>query len=111
VQTRSLRSTLTGPNAKALYRQENATFRELARRLSPFRDADVRLEAFDELLSRTAQRPEHFAPLRDLLLGGDQRDTPKALEEQFPVTAQEARAAEERLKKADLPNEPGFETH
>ena len=34
---------LLRPNAKALYRQENAAFRNIARRLSRFRDADVRL--------------------------------------------------------------------
>ncbi len=34
---------LLRPNAKALYRQENAAFRNIARRLSRFRDTDVRL--------------------------------------------------------------------
>jgi CHAD domain-containing protein len=43
---------LLRPNAKALYRQENAAFRDIARGLSPFRDSDVRLEAFDDLVSR-----------------------------------------------------------
>lgn len=50
---------LLRPNAKALYRQENAAFRDMARGLSPFRDADVRLETFDDLVSRT-DRPERL---------------------------------------------------
>jgi hypothetical protein len=63
---------LLRPNAKALYRQENAAFRDMARGLSLFRDADVRLETFDDLVSRT-DRPERFAAFREML-GDDDRD-------------------------------------
>lgn len=53
---------LLRPNAKALYRKENAAFRDIARGLSPFRDADVRLQAFDDLVGRMTNRSDslHF---------------------------------------------------
>ena len=41
---------LLRPRAKAIYLRENAAFRKMARRFSSFRDADVRLKTFDELV-------------------------------------------------------------
>ena len=54
------------PHARELYRRENAAFREIARPLSPFRDAHVQKETFDQLVSRTPER-ERFAGLKDLM--------------------------------------------
>ena len=58
-------------HAKPLDHQENATFRDITHRFSSFRDIDVRLEKFDELVG--ADESERFAPLRDLLVR--RRDT------------------------------------
>ena len=97
---------LLRPNAKALYRQENAAFRDMARGLSPFRDADVRLETFDDLTSR-AERPERFAAFREMLCDDDRDET--KLEEQLSWTVTEVHAAHERLKEAKMPNHAAFE--
>ena len=96
---------LLRPNAKALYRQENAAFRDMARGLSPFRDADVRLETFDDLVSR-ADKPERFAAFRKMLCDHDRDDT--TLEEQLSWTVKEAHAAHERLKEANMSNRAAF---
>jgi CHAD domain-containing protein len=97
---------LLRPNAKALYRQENAAFRDIARGLSPFRDADVRLEAFDDLVSRTDE-PERFAAFRETL-GDHLRGDTKLLGEQLSWTAKEVHAAQERLKEANISNAAAF---
>jgi CHAD domain-containing protein len=89
---------LLRPNAKALYREENAAFRDIARGLSRFRDADVRLQAFDDLVGRIDE-PERFAAFREML-GEHHRDNTKLLEEQLSWTAKEVHAAQERLKEA-----------
>lgn len=91
---------LLRPHAKPLYRQENATFRDIAQRFSSFRDTDVRLETFDELVG--PDESERFAPLRDLLVR--RRDT-GLLQEQVSLTAREVIEVRERLKRADIPNE------
>ena len=96
---------LLRPNAKAPYRQENAAFREIARGLSPFRDADVRLETFDDLVSRT-DRPERFAAFREVLCDHDRGD--KKLQEQLSWTVKEVHAAHERLKEANMSNRAAF---
>ena len=96
---------LLRPNAKALYRQENAAFRDMARGLSPFRDADVRLETFDDLVSRT-DGPERFAAFRERL-GDHHRDETK-LEEQLSWTVKEVHAAHERLMEANMSNRAAF---
>ena len=57
---------LLRPHARELYRRENAAFRDIARRLSPFRDAHVQVETFDQLVSRAPER-ERFAGLKDLM--------------------------------------------
>ena len=93
---------LLRPNAKALYRQENAAFRDIARGLSPFRDADVRLEAFDDMVSRTDELKQ-FAAFREML-GDRHRDETKLLEEKLSWTAKEVHAAQERLKEAQISN-------
>jgi ABC-type Fe3+-citrate transport system substrate-binding protein len=64
---------LLRPRAKALYRRENAIFRQVARKLSPFRDADARLDAFDELVRYTEHTAKEFAQLRDLVSGRRRR--------------------------------------
>ena len=97
---------LLRPNAKALYRQENAAFRDMARGLSPFRDADVRLETFDDLVSRT-DRPERFAAFRKML-GDDDRDGTN-LEKQLSWTVKEVEAARERLQEANIADRVAFE--
>jgi CHAD domain-containing protein len=98
---------LLRPHAKALYRRENAAFRDIARGLSPFRDADVRLETFDELVKRTAE-PERFAPLRDLMLGNNKRDE-KKLEKQLSLTRDELQAAQGRFKEVQIPGGLAFQ--
>jgi CHAD domain-containing protein len=95
---------LVRPHAKALHRRENAVFRDMARRLSPLRDADVRLKTFDDLVSDKAET-ERFAPLRDLLLD---RETEKPVEEQISQTAKEVHDAKERLEEADISNGATF---
>ncbi len=97
---------LLRPNAKAPYRQENAAFRDMARGLSPFRDADVRLETFDDLVSRT-DRPERFAAFRKML-GDDDRDGTN-LEKQLSWTVKEVEAARERLQEANIADRVAFE--
>jgi CHAD domain-containing protein len=97
---------LLRPNAKALYRKENAAFRDIARGLSPFRDADVRLQAFDDLVGRIDE-PERFAAFREML-GEHHRDDTKLLEEQLSWTAKEVHAAQERLKEANMSNGAAF---
>lgn len=85
---------LVRPQAKDLQRRENAVFRDIARRVSSFRDAEVRLEAFDELVG-DEDGSKRFAPLRDLLVEGQ---ASKPLEGQIAHTAKEADAARERCK-------------
>ena len=97
---------LLRPNAKAPYRQENAAFRDMARGLPPFRDADVRLETFDDLVSRT-DRPERFAAFRKML-GDDDRDGTN-LEKQLSWTVKEVEAARERLQEANIADRVAFE--
>ena len=95
---------LVRPQAKDLQRRENAVFRDIARRFSPFRDAEVRLEAFDELVD-DEDGSKRFAPLRDLLVEGQ---ASKPLEGQIAHTAKEADAARERLQGANISNDATF---
>jgi CHAD domain-containing protein len=96
---------LLRPHAKALYRRENAAFRDIARGLSPFRDADVRLETFGELVNR-ANEAERFAPLRDLLGTGNRDD--KELKKQLSLATEAVQAAQERLREANIPDVGAF---
>ena len=85
---------LVCPQAKDLQRRENAVFCHIARRFSSFRDAEVRLEVFDELVG-DEDGSKRFAPSRDLLVEGQ---ASKPLEGQIAHTAKEADAARERCK-------------
>jgi CHAD domain-containing protein len=98
---------LLRPHAKGLYRRENDTFRDIARGFSPFRDADVRLKTFDELVNDAAG-VERFAPLRALMRGGHDRGE-ELLERQLSFTRNELRAAQKRFERVNLPNDGGFE--
>ena len=92
------------PQAKHLQRRENAVFRDIARRFASFRDADVRLEAFDKLVGEE-NGSKRFAPLRDLLVEGE---ASKPLEEQVALAAKQADAARGRLQEADISNDATF---
>ncbi|HEY5706572.1 MAG TPA: CHAD domain-containing protein [Terrimicrobiaceae bacterium] len=98
---------LLRPRAKALYRRENPAFRDIARGLSPFRDAHVRLETFDELLSH-ADEAERFAPLRDHMLWVDNRGG-KELEKQLSLATTEVKAAQARLREAKIGDGAAFQ--
>jgi CHAD domain-containing protein len=98
---------LLRPRAKALYRRENAAFRDIARGLSPFRDADVRLKTFDELISG-APEAERFVPLRDLMLESGHRDR-EELDKQISLTKNEVEAAQGRLREATIEDDAGFQ--
>ena len=78
----------------------------MARGLSPFQDADVRLETFDDLVSRT-DRPERFAAFRKML-GDDDRDGTN-LEEKVSWTVKEVEAARECLQEANIADRVAFE--
>jgi CHAD domain-containing protein len=98
---------LLRPHAEGLYRQENATFRNVARGLSPFRDADVRLKTFDELVSRAGES-DRFAALRKLMRGDDHHGQKELLEKQLSLTKEEAKAAQQRFENAHMPNDIAF---
>jgi CHAD domain-containing protein len=99
---------LLRPHAKALYRQENAAFRDIARRLSPLRDAHVQLATFDELVTRT-DNAERFAHLRNRVVESNHHDDKKLVEEQLSATINEVQTAQERFRNASIPNETAFE--
>ena len=99
-----VRAVLRLAQAKDLQRRENAVFRDIARRFSPFRDAEVRLEAFDELVGNE-DGSKRFARLRDLLVEGQ---ASKSLEGQIAHTAKEADAARERLQGVNISNDASF---
>ena len=99
---------LLRPHAKALYRQENAAFRDIARRLSPLRDAHVQLATFDELVTRT-DGAERFADLRNRVIESNHQNDTKLVEEQLSSTLNEVHAAQERFRNASIPNETAFE--
>jgi CHAD domain-containing protein len=98
---------LLRPHAKALHRRENPAFRDIARALSPFRDAHVRLQTFDELVSR-AHEAERFARLRDLMPDAANRDG-KELDKQLSLATKEAQAALERLRASKISGGAGFQ--
>ena len=95
-------------HAKALYRQENAAFRDIARRLSPLRDAHVQLATFDELVTH-ADNAERFAHLRNRVVESNHHNDKKLVEEQLSATINEVHAAQERFRNAIIPNESAFE--
>ncbi len=99
---------LLRPHAKALHRQANAAFRDMAQRLSPLRDAHVQLATFDELVTRT-DNAERFGHLRNRVVESNHQDDQKLVAEQLASTAKEVQAAQERFRNAKIPNETAFE--
>jgi len=81
---------LLRPHARELYRRENAAFRDIARRLSPFRDAHVQVATFEQLVSRAPER-ERFAALKDLMPGGISRNE-EMLKNQLTATREDVGA-------------------
>ena len=81
---------LLRPHARELYRRENAAFRDIARRLSPFRDAHVQVATFEQLVSRAPGR-ERFAALKDLMPGGISRNE-EMLKNQLTATREDVGA-------------------
>jgi CHAD domain-containing protein len=66
-KTRSALRLVRKPLGDA-YQRENEHYREVGRALSSFRDAEVLIEALDELIERFGDAAgEHFVPLRDEL--------------------------------------------
>jgi CHAD domain-containing protein len=95
---------LLRPHARELYRRENAAFRDIARRLSPFRDAHVQVETFDELVSRALER-ERFAGLKDLMPVNINRNE-ELLKKQLSATRDAVRAAQKRLEEIRISDGP-----
>ena len=87
---------LLRPHASELYRRENAAFRDIARRLSPFRDAHVQGETFDQLVSRAPER-ERFAALKHLM-SPEIGQNDETLQKQLSATRDDLRAAQRRLE-------------
>jgi CHAD domain-containing protein len=98
---------LLRPHARELYRRENAAFRDIARRLSPFRDAHVQGETFDELVSRAPER-ERFAALKDLMPVNVRRNE-EMLKKQLSATRDEVRAAQKRLEALRISDGPPWQ--
>jgi CHAD domain-containing protein len=95
---------LLRPHARELYRRENAAFRDIARRLSPFRDAHVQVATFEQLVSRAPER-ERFAALKDLMPGGISRNE-EMLKNQLTATREDVRAAQKRLEALRISDGP-----
>lgn len=95
---------LLRPHARELYRRENAAFRDIARRLSPFRDAHVQVETFDQLVSRAPER-ERLAGLKDLIPVAISRNE-EMLKKQLSATRDDVRAAQKRLEALRISDGP-----
>jgi CHAD domain-containing protein len=95
---------LLRPHARELYRRENAAFRDIARRLSPFRDAHVQVETFDELVSRALEQ-ERFAGLKDLMPVNINRNE-ELLKKQLSATRDAVGAAHKRLEEIRISDGP-----
>jgi len=98
---------LLRPHARELYRRENAAFRDIARRLSPFRDAHVQVATFEQLVSRAPGR-ERFAALKDLMPVGISRNE-EMLKNQLTATRDDVRAAQRRLEALRISDGPPFQ--
>lgn len=101
---RSLLRLARGTLEPAARRRENAAFREVGQSLSATRDADVMVEALDELAERYAgQLPQPvFAAIRERL-GGEQETSRAQLAEGATDHAVEAlRAARARIEEWPL---------
>jgi CHAD domain-containing protein len=95
---------LLRPHARELHRRENAAFRDIARRLSPFRDAHVQGETFDQLINRAPER-ERFAGLKDLMPVEISRNE-EMLKKQVSATQDDVRAAQKRLETLRISDGP-----
>jgi CHAD domain-containing protein len=95
---------LLRPHARELHRRENAAFRDIARRLSPFRDAHVQVATFDELVSRSPKR-ERFVGLKDLMPIHISRNE-EVLKKQLAATRDDVGAAHKRLEESRISDGP-----
>jgi CHAD domain-containing protein len=95
---------LLRPNARELHRRENAAFREIARRLSPFRDAHVQVATFDELVSRSPER-ERLIGLKDLMPVHISRNE-EVLKKQLAATRDDVGVAHKRLEELRISDGP-----
>jgi CHAD domain-containing protein len=95
---------LLRPHARELHRRENAAFRDIARRLSPFRDAHVQVATFDELVSRSPKR-ERFMGLKDLMPIHISRNE-EVLKKQLAATRNDVGAAHKRLEESRISDGP-----
>jgi CHAD domain-containing protein len=94
---------------KEFAREENGVFREISRWLSPFRDADVRLETFDGLLKELEEEErETYAPFREVLAHKPDAQTPWAFGTSVQRAAEAAGAARDRFKALQLPLDADF---
>jgi len=98
---------LLRPHAGELHRRENAAFRDIARRLSPFRDAHVQVVTFDELVSRSPER-ERFVGLKDLMPVHINRNE-EVLKKQLAATRDDVGAAHKRLEELRISDGPPAE--
>jgi CHAD domain-containing protein len=98
---------LLRPHARELHRRENAAFRDIARRLSPFRDAHVQVATFDELVSRSPER-ERFVGLKDLMPVHVNRNE-EVVKKQLAATRDDVGAAHKRLEELRISDGPPSE--
>ena len=91
-------------HAKEFAREENGAFREISRWLSPFRDADVRLETFDALEKELDKEGMGtYQPLREIIAERPDATTPWAFGTSVQRATDAANAARERFKALALP--------
>lgn len=100
---------LLSKHAKARCQEENGVFREVARALSPYRDADVRLRTLDLIEKRYEGDATELAPLRELLAEKPDATVPWALPTAVERARQSAVEARERLRMMELPAITSFE--
>ncbi|HEY5894985.1 MAG TPA: CHAD domain-containing protein [Chthoniobacterales bacterium] len=101
---------LLRPHAETLYQEENVVFREVARKLSPFRDADARLEAFDALLQPPDCDGPRFSSIREFLTDTAQNgNSTNEFTSRIATIAKEAQDAQKRFKAMDFWEGDGFD--
>lgn len=108
---RALVRLVRGELGAAVYEQENACFRDAARRLAGLRDATVLVQSLDELITWLGRRAprSRFAPVRQWLDEGRQREYGQAgsLGEAIEVVVVELRGVTERVPHWPL-RRPGW---
>lgn len=101
---------LLRPHAEPLYQRENAAFRDMARLLSPFRDADVRQEAFEALIQRAGDEGARLSSLGEFVIDASQdRNTENEFAIQTATIACQAQDAKERFTALDFPDGGDFD--